>query len=643
MYFKSLELTGFKSFVDETKLEFDPGITAIVGPNGCGKSNICDAIRWVLGEQSSKLLRGAKMDDFIFNGSDGRKPLNMAEVSLTVTNLNGAVTAPELSAYEEITVARRLFRSGESEYYINKTPCRLKDVVDLFLDTGVSTRGFSIIEQGQVNRIISSKPEDRRFIIEEAAGVMKYKHRRNAAIHKLESSQQNLLRIGDIVGELERQMNSLKRQANKAERYKKYRGEMKELGLKLLSSEIKNVRDTLLGTETEYNSYKEKEAEASARSSSAKNRLETLRTELTTEEKALSGLKQEEFELVSRIERDEEHIELMRKRLDDLSDEDIRAGEEIEGLKKEIEINDSRYKDRIGEMEGIKLRIEDTKRLYEEKEGSLHGMNKEYRERQSAVEALDAGIIRLIGQISQKKNTLTSLDTKLDLLQKRKERMLLEKREIEENITRSRESEIRSHESLLKIKGQLEGLKKEKEELSGEWKVKSEELRITEEGLSEIKTRLESRTSLLGSLEDLQANYEGYEDGVRSVMKSKESGSLNGVHGVLVDFIEALPEFETAVEAVLSGRLQGVVVDDHGEGMKAVEYLKSQTAGRAQFIPLTLRNISKSGYTPNGSSGVIGKASELLKCTEKYKNILDSLLGDVLIVKDMESALNITA
>ncbi|MBI5188244.1 MAG: AAA family ATPase, partial [Nitrospirae bacterium] len=367
MYFKSLELIGFKSFVDETKLEFEEGITAIVGPNGCGKSNICDAIRWVLGEQSSKMLRGNKMDDFIFNGSEVRKPLNIAEVSLTITNLKGAVTAPGLSAYEDITVARRLFRSGESEYYINKTPCRLKDVVDLFLDTGVSTRGFSIIEQGQVNKIISSKPEDRRFIIEEAAGVMKYKHRRNAAIHKLESSQQNLLRIGDIVGELERQMNSLKRQANKAERYKNYRGEMKELGLKILSSEIKNVRALLGSTETEYNSYKEKEVEASARGSSAKNRLETLRTELTTEEKTLSGLKQEEFELVSRIERDEEHIELMKKRLDDLSDEDIRAGEEIEGLKKEIEAQEIQYKDRIIEMESIMLRIEDTKRFYEEK------------------------------------------------------------------------------------------------------------------------------------------------------------------------------------------------------------------------------------------------------------------------------------
>ncbi|MBI3814334.1 MAG: hypothetical protein HY279_07720, partial [Nitrospinae bacterium] len=266
---------------------------------------------------------------------------------------------------------------------------------------------------------------------------------------------------------------------------------------------------------------------------------------------------------------------------------------------------------------------------------------KEYRERQSAVEGLDAEVLRLIGHISQKKNTLTSLDTKLDLIQKRRERVLLEKRELEENIARSEESGVSSRELLTKIKEQLECIKKEKEDLSGELRVKGEELKIAEEGLSEIKTRLESRASLLSSFEELQANYEGYEDGVRSVMKSKESGNLNGVHGVLVDFIEASPELETAVEAVLSNRLQGIVVDDHSEGMKAVEYLKSQTAGRAQFIPLTLRNISKSGYTPNGSSGVIGKAAELLKCTEKYKNILDSLLGDVLIVKDMESALNI--
>ena len=639
MYFKSLEMIGFKSFVDETKVEFEPGITAIVGPNGCGKSNISDAIRWVLGEQSSKMLRGNKMDDFIFNGSDGRKPLNMAEVSLTVTNLKGAVTSPELSLYEEITVTRKLFRSGESEYYINKTPCRLKDIVDVFLDTGLNTRGFSMMEQGQINKIINSKPDERRFIIEEAAGVMKYKHRRNAAIQKLESSQQNLLRIGDIVGELERQMNSLKRQANKAERYKKYKGEMRELGIRLLSVELKKEGNTLNSVDTEYNGYKEKEVEASARVSSSKNRLESLRTELTAEEKGLAELRQEEFELGSRVERDEGHVELMKGQIEDLTNDDIRAGEEIEGLKREIDNLEGQYSNLKSDMESIQIKVEEQKRLYSEKESRLIEMNKEYKEKQSNLEQIDTEIIKVIGEISQNKNTLTSLDTRLDFIQKRKERVSIEKTETEDSIKNLNITLEDAVKKLSEAKERLDGFKKNKEELIQHLIKLKESLRTHEERASEIKEKLGTRLSVLKSFEELQKNFEGYGEGVRSVMKSRESGSLNGVHGVLVDFIETAPEFETAIESVLSDRLQGVVVESHDEGVKGVEHLKSQLAGRAQFIPLNLKFHAKTGGEGVSSQG--RRAVEVVRCNEKYKGILECLLGDVLIVNDIEGAVNI--
>jgi chromosome segregation protein len=639
MYFKSLEMIGFKSFVDETKVEFEPGITAIVGPNGCGKSNISDAIRWVLGEQSAKLLRGNKMDDFIFNGSEGRKPLNMAEVSLTVTNLKGAVTSAELSPYEEITVTRKLFRSGESEYYINKTPCRLKDIVDVFLDTGLNTRGFSMMEQGQVNKIINSKPDERRFIIEEAAGVMKYKHRRNAAIQKLESSQQNLIRIGDIIGELERQMNSLKRQANKAERYKKYKGEMKELGVRLLSVELKKETEALSSVDTEYTGYKEKEVEASARASSSKNRLESLRTELTVEEKRLAELRQEEFELGSRVERDEEKISLAKGQIEDLHNDDIRAGEEIEELKREIDSLEGQYNNIKSDMEGIQIKVEEQKTLYADSENRLVGMNNEYKEKQSNLEKMDAEIIKIIGEISQNKNTLTSLETRLDFIQKRRERVSIEKTETEEGIKNLNITLEDAVNRLSVTKERLDGLKKNKEELTRQLINLKESLINHEDRVSEIKEKLGTRLSVLKSLEELQKNFEGYEEGVRSVMKSRDSGGLNGVHGVLVDFIETAPEYETAIESVLSERLQGVVVESHDEGMKGVEHLKSQSAGRAQFIPLKLKHHPKTGSGEASSQG--RKALEVVRCNEKYKDILECLLSDVLIVNDIEGAVNI--
>ncbi|MEK6589060.1 MAG: AAA family ATPase, partial [Nitrospinota bacterium] len=459
MYLKSLQMVGFKSFVDETMLEFEPGITAIVGPNGCGKSNISDAIKWVLGEQSAKLLRGSKMEDFIFNGSESRKALSMAEVSISMGNLKGMITSSEFSGYEEITVSRRLFRSGESEYYINKTQCRLKDVVDIFLDTGISTRGFSIIEHEQVGRIINSKPEDRRFIFEEAAGVMKYKYRRNAAIQKLESSQQNLLRISDIVNEIERQMNSLKRQANKAERYKIYRGEIRELGLKLLSIELHKVYDILKGADDEYNIHKEKEVEVSAKGSSLKNTIENLRIELTSEEKALASQRQEEYELETKIERDEEHIELMKRQLADLSDEEGRAGEEIDGLKREMEGLESQYNDRILEMKKYSSEIEEQNRVYNEKEGALLEMNKGYKELQSTLEGLDTEILKLLGEISQKKNNLSTLDTRLDFIKKRKESVLIEKKEIGDNLNNLKENYENTSKKVTEIKGQLDKFK----------------------------------------------------------------------------------------------------------------------------------------------------------------------------------------
>jgi chromosome segregation protein len=319
MYFKSIEISGFKSFVDHTKITFDAGVTAIVGPNGCGKSNISDAIRWVLGEMRPKLLRGTKMEDFLFNGSSGRKPTGLAEVSITISEVGGMAKMPELAEFDEITVTRRLHRDGESEYLINKTPCRLKDVVDLFLDTGISTRAFSIIEQDQVQRIVTSKPEERRFIIEEAAGLMKYKHRRQEALNKLENSSVNLARVSDIIGELEKQRNSLKRQANKAERYKSLKAEMGGLLLAVSADDYRGLKASSAMLEAEAARLEEVRVSMEAGVSLRNNERAGVQNAVNDAGDEMSRLKDEEYRLGGSMERDQGGLNLCYARTQELA------------------------------------------------------------------------------------------------------------------------------------------------------------------------------------------------------------------------------------------------------------------------------------------------------------------------------------
>ncbi|MFQ5561894.1 MAG: AAA family ATPase, partial [Nitrospinota bacterium] len=366
MFLKSLQLSGFKSFVDKTKISLEPGITAIVGPNGCGKSNICDSLRWVFGEQSAKLLRGGKMEELIFNGSDVKKAVGMAEVSVTLAGLEGAIKRPELSSYEEITVTRRLFRSGESAYLINKTNCRLKDIVEIFLDTGISTRSFSIMEQAQVNRLIVSKPLERRYIIEEAAGVIKYKHRRNEAMNKLESSRQNLVRIQDITKELATQMNSLKRQAAKARRFSAYRDEMHEHGVALLSSEYDRLK-TLFGEMDKECVELEKDVTQNEVSVSEKQRgVEGFQNQISNSEKLLAEKRQLEYEARTRIEQAHESVSLMEGQQKTIEEEKTRKKRETGTLEDDLLSLSRKFENCGSETVEITEKLRERDKEYEE-------------------------------------------------------------------------------------------------------------------------------------------------------------------------------------------------------------------------------------------------------------------------------------
>ncbi len=384
MQLKTLEMIGFKSFCDKTMITFQPGVTAVVGPNGCGKSNISDAIRWVLGEQSAKHLRGDKMEDVIFNGSESRKPLGMADVTLRLTNVGGGISS-EFGQYEEIEITRRLFRSGESEYLINKIPCRLKDIRDLMTDAGVGAKIHAIIEQDKVDQILSSKPQDRRFLFEEVAGVMKYKARRQEALSKLESTQQNQLRINDIITEVKRQVNSLDRQAKKAERYQKLRSEMKDLDFRLASAEYSNLGIEWTAASEEFKKAEDEITELHAALGTIESSIEEARADALAAEHELSALQRHIHETETALSRAEHKVEMSKSQIAALSEQRGRDLSDIEYLKTEIARSTQQRELHEREAGALGEEIAAQNALLGEKTAVLDAMAGELREKERSL------------------------------------------------------------------------------------------------------------------------------------------------------------------------------------------------------------------------------------------------------------------
>ena len=642
MYFKSLQMKGFKSFIDETNLDFSKGVTSIVGPNGCGKSNIYDAIRWVLGEQSPKLLRGKKMEDLIFNGTQTRKPLGMAEVSLTMGDLRGELSS-DWGNFDEIKVTRRLFRDGESEFFINKIPCRLRDIVELFLDTGVSTQTFSLIEQGQIGAIINSKPEDRRLIIEEAAGIIKYKHKKNIALRKLEHSNQNLLRLEDIISEIRRQINSLKRQARKAERYKGYQKRIQELELSIFSNRYSHLNKEFEILNEEFRRIDTQEVEVSSKNSTLENRIEDLKLNIVKDEKDLSLVRREAFDLAGNIDKLENRIELYNSQIKNIKEERERAEKETVFLKDKSDEIDKEIICYKKEEEDFSKEISDKEGLYLKRKSQLEKLEEKINLEQNSLDQKKVIHVDLMSQISQEKNQLDILKNRLENLQYREEKL---EGELEADLSRYRDYEERleggKKESFL-LKQNLEKIKRNKE--IAEKRLEETQLKdnSVEDKIREIQTSLTSKASRLKSLEEFEANLEGYQQGVRYLMKHQYQSSKNQrIHGVVADLLETSSEYEVALSAVLGERLQSLVVENHDDIKEAVQCLKSNGGGRGTFIPLKPKSLnSKKNIDFNGEKGVINKAVDLIKYKDEFKDVLEFLLGDVIIVENFSIALEL--
>ncbi len=642
MYLKSLELEGFKSFVDSTNLEFKNGFTAIVGPNGCGKSNVSDAIRWVIGEQRSKTLRSTRITDLIFNGSSTRKPVNRTEISLTLSNVApGIRIAGVPNTSDEVKVTRCYHRSGESEFYINQIPCRLKDITDFLLDAGISPKVLTIIEQGHIQDIITSKPEERRILIEEAAGVLKFKHRKNEAIRKLDSSRQNLERVADIVQELSRQVESLKRQAAKAERYKNYKTEIKELSLKLFSVKVRRYQSQLQTIETELQEQTEKKIEWSARHATIENQVAQLNVEIGESLNKLNETRENIHQLSSQIGSSEQNIAFKKEQkseaeidIESAIKETAQMTEEIGGLTSKIEGEKQNLSNTSQEINEQEIFLEQAKVDNEKQREDLQGI-------QDRVLNSEKNVLRLFQQTAQSKNQLTAIETRVQGFESRQEELLSEKEEI---YSQSQENQLafeqgkaehqQKNEELFHLKEQQEAIRQETDQ-------NSQRLQASIDNHSSKKEDYFQKASLLGSLEKLRNQFEGFHEGIKSLMNKENGEQIPGIREVLVDVLQTPAEYEVAIETALGEKLQSVIVNSYSDSMAAIGYLKNNHSGRGLFVPINPKSAPSAPLYLNGTQGVVGKALNFIECQEEYRPIIELLLKSVVIVQDMDVALHL--
>ena len=639
MYLKRLEMQGFKSFADKTTLELMPGITTVIGPNGSGKSNISDAIRWVLGEQSMKSLRGTKSLDVIFAGTQNRKSLGFAEASLVFDNSDGSLPIE----YTEVTVTRKIYRSGETGYYINKTPCRLKDVLELFMDTGIGKDGYSIIGQGKIDEILSNKSEDRRHIFEEAAGIVKYRTRKEESEKKLEHTKLNLLRINDIITEIEGNLEPLQVQADKAKKYLNLREELKNIEIGLFVYNINKYKNEL-----------EKVVQD----------IEVMQNQCNDEEGKLEKIQILKEELKSNIDEITENIESMsnlgfesQKQIEQLNS-DINVAktkitnnnENTERYKKEIEEqteNIKSLKEEIEQKEAKKDSLKQNKEKFvtelDEKQAELDKLNKKLSAKELEIE----GYKKTVDENTDKKYELQSQIQEQDInYQNFEKRQAQIKQEMQSTIseldgTRLNKEDIQKdfneiENSKNKAQKSLDEVSKQKEEANR--KIKDFEIRI-----NNLSSEMRIKDSRLKFLVETEKEKEGYIKSVKSLLKDcetiKELGK--GMHGVLANIIEVPDELETAIEMCLGSSLQNIVTETETDAKRLVEHLRKNNLGRASFLPISSVKGKKLEKIKGNDKGIIGVASDLVKYDKKYEQIILNLLGRTVIVDNMDTAIKV--
>ncbi len=633
MKIKRLEISGFKSFADKTVLDFQQCVTGVVGPNGCGKSNIVDAIRWCMGEQSAKNLRGKAMEDIIFAGSENRKPLGLAEVSLVFSTEDGRAPAKYLD-YSEIQLTRRLYRDGDSDYLINKIPCRLMDITELFMDTGVGTRAYSIIEQGKIGMILHSRPEERRFLIEEAAGVTKFKSRKQLALKKIEGTRQNLTRLADVLGEIRRQLASLQRQAKKAEKFREYRDELREIELLFSAREYLEVQAARNQAEREMALLNDRIRDVFASSSLGESQAEEARIALLEAEKNLAVAQEEIFRVRGEFGTTENGLEFQRKELANLDGRLVRLSAESGELEKRLkECADQRIALELRRDTGS-MDAAGTQAGLERAEAELLSQQQAEEELNRTLEARRKELFTALAEAAQFKSRLENAQKRLSGLRERIERQkregaqLAERREQLRLRSATLEKEITTGQLELEIlQAELSGLRGQEEELK-------KRLPEVEKNWQSRRDELNRSSSRLHSLRELEAQFAGFGQGVRTLMKDARLRS--SFSGVLADAVQAPPELEAAVEAVLAERLQCVLCADESDAVQALQFLKMNNGGRAGIaLPL------ESGQTPAVKVPGSLPLGELVQGSGTFAGLVRQILVTVMLVDDISGAIRL--
>ncbi|SEM47129.1 condensin subunit Smc [Mesobacillus persicus] len=634
MFLKRLDVVGFKSFAERIGVEFVPGVTAVVGPNGSGKSNITDAIRWVLGEQSAKSLRGVKMEDIIFAGSDTRKALNFAEVTLTLDNEDQSLPID----YNEVSVTRRVYRSGESEFLINKQNCRLKDIVELFMDSGLGREAFSIISQGKVEEILNSKPEDRRTIFEEAAGVLKYKTRKKKAETKLFETQENLNRVADILYELEGQVEPLKIQASMAKDYLEKKDELEKIEVALTAFEIEELHGRWEQLSEELKQHKEGEMQMAATLQKKEASIEKLRDELTAVDESISSLQNVLLHASEDLEKLEGRKEVLKERKKNAAQN-----------KGQLERTITEISTRIGQLETTKETQKSAVDILSLEAEKLH---KDLSDRQQQlklysedielkIESLKSDYIEVLNQQAGAKNELTYIEQQLAQQAVRStkvggenDRFLQLREEINQKKAKTKDELNQVQQALelevqkyLQVQRELEGMRNH--------------LDNQEKTLYQAYQYVQQAKSKKEMLEDMEEEYTGFFQGVKEVLKARGT-KLQGIEGAVAELIKVPKAYELALETALGGAMQHIVVANEENGRAAIQYLKRHSYGRATFLPLSVikgKTIATHLIQAiEGHPSYVGTAVSLIEFNDKYREVIHNLLGNMVVAKDLKGA-----
>lgn len=638
MFLKRLELQGFKSFADKTVLEFMPGITAVIGPNGSGKSNISDSIRWVLGEQSMKSLRGNKSEDIIFAGTQNRKSLGFAEASIVIDNSDGKLPIE----FAEVVVTRRIFRNGDSGYFINKTPCRLKDVLELFMDTGIGKDGYSIIGQGKIDEILSNKSEDRRNIFEEAAGIVKYRARKTESEKKLEQTKLNLLRINDILSEIEANIEPLKKQSDKAKKFLELRDELKSIEIGLFLYNIDNYKEQLKKLAEDIDIILSEQKEEESRLSVIQNLKENLKLEL---EEVITKIEETQnlgFESEKKIEQINSEINVAETKITNNIQNRETYLKEIEELnKRNTEIKEEKD-NRISKKDNLLANREKFAKELEEKEKTLNEISSKFSDEEKKIEEKKKQVEQNTEVKYENREKINTIEINNDNLSKRGKTV---QNEITDTISKLDEKRMIKSE-LLKTFNEKEAKRNECEKRLNEIKTKKDEANTKilnyENKINDLSTELRVKDSKQKFLSEMEKEKEGYSRAVKALLLECEKDSkLNkGVKGVLANIITVPTEYQIAIETVLGQTLQNIVTETEEDAKKLIEYLRKNNLGRASFLPIaSVKGKKVDRLIKNNLQGVIGIASDLVKADKKYEGIVLNLLGRTVVVENMDTAI----